>query len=185
MSAEHADFATLLAYWLGELDEAEESRVEEHYLGCAECSAQLAVVEGLASGVRRAFSAGRVGAVITPAFAERMRSRGLRIREYVVPRNGSVNCTVLPIDQVLLSRLQVPLEGVDRLDVVVAIGGNEVRLEDVPFDAATGEVMLAPSIELIRGLPSHRRVMRLVAVGPGEERVLGEYTFNHTAGHDT
>jgi len=30
-------------------------------------------------------------------------------------------------------------------------------------------------------LPSHRQVMRLVAVEAEGERVLGEYTFNHSA----
>ena len=172
----HADFQTLLAYWLGELDDAQQAAVEEHYLGCAECSARLAEVEALASGVRRAFSSGRIRAVVTPAFVEQLRSRGLRLREYRVPCNGSVNCSVWPEDQVLLSRLQVPLEGVERLDVI----SGEHRLEDVAFDPASGEVVVAPSIAHIRTLPAHRHVMRLVAVGSDGDRVLGEYVFNHS-----
>lgn len=175
----HADFETLAAYWLGELDAAREAALEEHYLGCNECSERLAEIEALAAGVRRAFAGGRVGAFVSAPFAERLRTEGLRVREYRVPRNGSVNCSVAPEDQVLLSRLEAPLAGVVRVDAILA-GEPGVRLKDVPFDPAAGEVVLAPGIERIRAMPAHREVVRLIAVEAGGERVLGEYTFNHT-----
>jgi hypothetical protein len=180
------DFATLLAYWFGELDDAREAAIEEHYLGCAVCTEQLEEVEALGAGVRRVFAGGRLVAVVTPAFVDRLRHRGLRLREYRVPCNGSVNCSVEPDDDVLLSRLQVPLEGVERIDVLVApaqAGAQspaDLRLVDVPFDAASGEVVVAPSIAHVRTLPAHRQVMRLVAVGADGDRLLGEYTFNHS-----
>lgn len=176
MSAAHADFDTLLAYWLGELDPAREAALEEHYLGCPACSAQLAEVEALAAGVRGAFDRGLTWSVVTPAAVERLRASGLRLREYHVPRNGSVNCSVAPGDQVLLGRLHAPLEGVERVDLV----GLEGRLEDVPFDAAAGEVILAPSVAHLLSLPAHRLMVRLVAVDGRGEHVLGEYTFDHT-----
>jgi hypothetical protein len=176
----HADFPTLVAYWLGEMDEASEMAFEEHYLGCAECSERLAEVETLASGVRSAFAGGRVATVMPPAFVEQLRSAGVRLREYRVPRDGSVNCSVGPEDQLLVSRLEVPLEGVDRVDAVVTVDEGAHRLEDIPFDPASGEVVLAPGIERIRTLPAHRQVVRLLAVGAEGERVLGEYTFNHS-----
>jgi hypothetical protein len=179
MTAVHADLATMLAYWQGELDEPREAAFEEHYLGCEVCSARLAEVEAIAAGVRRAFTSGRLGAIVTPAFVEQLRSRGVRLREYFVPCNGSVNCSVAPEDQVLLSRLQVSLEGVERLDAITVHEG-EHRLEDVPFDAASGEVVLAPCVEMVRTLPQHRQSVRLVAVGPGGDRLLGEYVFNHS-----
>ena len=175
----HADLTTLLDYWLGELDGAREAALEQHYLGCEECSARLAEIEAMAAGVRRAFTGGWVGVVLTPAFAESLRSHGLRVREYRVPRNGSVNCSVSPGDQLLLGRMQAPLADVDRLDLIT-IHEGEQRLEDIPFDAASGEVVLAPSIAYMRTLPAHRQVVRLVAVGADGERVLGEYTFNHS-----
>jgi anti-sigma factor RsiW len=58
MNAPHADLATLLAYWLGELDESAEAGLETHYLGCDECAARLSEVEALASGIRRLFGEG-------------------------------------------------------------------------------------------------------------------------------
>ena len=182
MKADHFDFAALVAYWLGELDEVQEAGLETHYLGCDECATRLAEVEALASGVRRTFAEGRIAAVVTSAFADQLHARGLRIREYRVPRNGSVNCSVAPEDEVLLSRLPAALEGVERVDLLISpeAGAAFVRLEDVPFDAAAGEVVLAPSIALVRRLPAHRRVMRLVSVGRSGEQLLGEYTFNHS-----
>jgi anti-sigma factor RsiW len=175
----HAEFDTLLAYWLGELDDASEAALEEHYLGCAECSARLGDVEALADGIQRTYAAGYVGTVVTPAFVERLRARGLRLREYRVPRDGSVNCSVWPEDQLLFSRLQVPLEGVERVDLIVSYDG-EHRLEDVAFDAASGEVVMAAPIARVRELPAHRRVIRVIAVTGGTDHLLGEYTFNHT-----
>ena len=178
MSA-HADLATLLAYWQGELDEAQESAFEEHFLGCDACARRLAEVEAIAGAVRGAFVSGRLGAIVTPTFVEHVRARGVRIREYRIPRNGSVNCSVAPEDQALFGRMQVPLEGVQRVDAI-AIQDGEQRWEDVPFDPASGEVVLAPAVDVIRGQPAHRFAVRLVAVEPGGERVLGEYTFNHS-----
>ena len=187
----HADFATLSDYWFGELDSKAETAVEEHYLGCAECSARLAQVEALASGVRRAFTSGLVRGVVTPAFVEKMRSSGVRVREYRVKRNGSVNCTVAPEDEMLFSRLQAPLEGVGRVDVVVNVvtpgapleqrpGAQSLRLEDVPFDPAAGEVVMSPSIAHVKSMPAYVTVMRVLAVESGGDRLIGEYTFNHT-----
>jgi anti-sigma factor RsiW len=177
----HADLPTMVAYWLGELDEPAAARFEEHYLGCERCASQLAEVDALAAGVRHALDGGHVHAFVTPALVERLRARGMRLREYRVPRNGSVNCSVAPEDQMLLSRLQVPLEGVTRVDMILVYEG-EHRFEDVPFDASAGEVVVAPGLAWVRSLPSHREQMRLVAVEANGERLLGEYTFDHHAG---
>jgi hypothetical protein len=40
--------------------------------------------------------------------------------------------------------------------------------------------VLAPGIAHIRTLSAHRQVVRLLAVSAEGERVLGEYTFNHS-----
>ena len=76
----------------------------------------------------------------------------------------------------------------ERVDLIVAESvatqrmgaASDVRLEDVPFDAASGEVVVTPGTELIRHLPAHLQRMRLVAVDANGERVLGDYTFNHS-----
>jgi hypothetical protein len=174
--------ATLVEYWLGELDEAREGELDEHLLGCSHCSANLQSLVDFAGGIRAAVRAGAVPAVLTDAFLKRLAAQGLRLREYRVPHNGSVHCTVAPDDDLLISRLEAPLAGVERLDVE-RLGGDAQtieRLQDVPFDAAAGEVLIAPRMDRIRALPASTSRIRLLAVAPSGERLVGEYTFNHT-----
>ena len=104
------------------------------------------------------------------------------MREYRVPRNGSVNCTVAPEDDLLVSRLEAPLAGVGRLDLVVHAPGlpDEVK-QDIPFDPARGEVVMSANMPQLRAMPSLRLRFELVAVDGEDRRVLGEYTFNHSA----
>jgi hypothetical protein len=174
--------ATLLEYWVGELDEAREAALEEHLLGCGHCSAALQSLVDIAGEVRAAVRTGAVHAALTDAFLKRLAAQGLRVREYRVPHNGSVYCTVAPDDDLLVSRLEAPLAGVERLDVERSGGDAQglERLRDVPFDATAGEVILATRIERVRALPESTARIRLLAVGPSGERLVGEYTFNHT-----
>jgi hypothetical protein len=174
--------ATLLDYWLGELDEAREGPLEEHLLGCGPCSANLQSLVDMAGEVRQAVRAGALHAVLTDAFVRRLAAQGLRLREYRVPHNGSVYCTVAPDDDLLVTRLDAPLAGVERLDIERSgEGGAGVeRLVDVPFDAAAGEVVYTLRMERVRALPATTLRARLLAVSPGGERLVGEYTFHHT-----
>lgn len=175
---------TLVEYWLGELDEAAETVLDEHVLGCAPCSERLAEIVALADGIRSTFIHGGMRVFITDAFVRRVTTLGMRVREYRVPRNGSVNCSAAPEDEMLVSRLEAPLAGVHRIDAISYRddGAAEV-FRDVPFDAASGEVVVAPKLAAIRAMPSHRQRVRLVAVDEAGERVIGDYTFNH-AGHE-
>lgn len=174
--------ATLVEYWLGELDEAREGALDEHLLGCGHCSANLQSLVDLAGEVRAAVRAGAVHAILSDAFVKRLAAQGLRLREYRVPLNGSVHCTVAPDDDLLISRLDAPLAGVERLDVesVDDQGAVHERLHDVPFDAATGQVVFASRMERIRALPETTLRFRLLAMAPSGERLVGEYTFHHT-----
>jgi hypothetical protein len=54
------------------------------------------------------------------------------------------------------------------------------RLRDVPFDAPAGEVVIAERMEVMRALPASTVRMRLLAMAPSGERLVGEYTFHHT-----
>lgn len=175
-------FAALLDYWLGDLDAAREEAIERHLFGCGECCADLERIAELAGGIRALLRRGEIAAAVTPAFVEALRDSGVRLREYGVPRNGSVHCTVAPDDDLLVARLQAPLAGVERLDLVTFEPGEEApqRLTDIPFSAPTGEVVLVPRVDRIRALGESTATMRLVAVEGGGERVLGEYRFLHT-----
>jgi hypothetical protein len=129
---------------------------------------------------------GRVAAGISVPFLETLRSQGMRIREYRVPPDGRVECTLRADDDAVVSRMQAPLAGVKRVDALqrVEVGGevSEQRVEDVPFDPAAGEVLFLPSAAALRKMPAHTMRMRLVAVDEAGERPLGEYTFAHTPG---
>jgi hypothetical protein len=176
----------LVAYWLGELDERAAAPLEEHLMGCAHCAGRLEWLAACAAGVRAAVQGGAISLTITPAFLQAMKDRGLRVREYAVAPGGSVDCTITAEDDAIVSRLRAPLAGVKRVDVVrtVALGGapERSRVQDVAFDEATGEVLVAPAAALLRTFPAHTQRMQLFAVEEGGERLLGEYTFRHTPG---
>ena len=82
----------------------------------------------------------------------------------------------------MVSHVRAPLAGVKRVDMLqkLELGGvehEEIRLEDVPFDPASGEVVFMPPVAALR--QKHRVRVRLVSVGEEGERRLGEYTFDH------
>ncbi len=90
---------------------------EEHLFGCASCTARLQEIAGIADGIRTLVRTGSVQGVVSRAFLERIAGQGLRLREYQVAPGGSVNCTVAPEDDLIVSRLHAPLAGVNRLDL--------------------------------------------------------------------
>ena len=180
-------FEALVAWWLGELPEAEAEAIEEHLFACALCTRRLEVLAALGEGVRAAVRGGLLQAVISKGFLETMRAQGLRVREYEVEPGGRVECTMTAEDDAVVSRVRAPLAGVKRLDALwrIEAGGRveELRAEDVPFDPASGEVLQLPLAPArLRKMPAHTATMRLVAVEEKGERELGEYVFAHTPG---
>jgi hypothetical protein len=175
----HLNFSALVDYWLGELDEEAEAMADEHLLACEKCGACFDEVVALANGIREGFARGTVHAFVTDRFVHRLEEQGIHVREYRVPRNGSVNCTVNANDQVLVARLEALLHGVTRVDVIREEPGPPQVYHDVPFDSASGTVLLMPRMATIRAMPSHIARVRLVSVEEQGERVLGEYVFNH------
>ncbi|HKT20850.1 MAG TPA: hypothetical protein VJR47_22545 [Stellaceae bacterium] len=175
-------FAMLIEYWCGEIDGAAEARIEEHFLGCASCSARLDALAALAQGVRAAFAQGAVHAAISAPFLDEMKRQGLRVREYPVAPGESVHCTVAASDDAVISRLKASLAGIARLDLVSMNERGELRyrLEDIPFDPEAGEVLFCPATAALKGHPAYIDHFRLLAVGADGERAVGDYTFIHT-----
>jgi hypothetical protein len=178
----HFDDQTLLAYWLGETDAAQADAIDLHLLGCDPCGRTLDELVALAGAVRKAFDQGLVHAFVSAPFVQRLVEEGRRVREYRLPHNGSVNCCAAPDDEVLVARLHAPLGDVQRVDAVLrlSIVDAEYRADDIPFDPATGEILMVPKIAIVRGLPAHVLTVRLVAHAAGRERPLGEYRLNHS-----
>jgi hypothetical protein len=172
----------LIAYWLGELDGDREAELDEHLFGCEACSTRLRDLVRLGEGIQQVTRAGDVHAVLTAAFIRRLQQSGLRVREYRLQPGGSVNCTVAPDDDLVIAHLHAPLEGVHRLDLLFddVTQGARWRVEDVAFDPAAGELVLSPNVAELRALRFVTQRVQLVAVEPAAERVIADYTFNHS-----
>ena len=178
----HLGFAVLIDYWFGEAEPRDEDALEEHLFACAQCTARLEELAALGAGIRRALRSGALRAVLPREFIERLKSEGLRLREYRVAPGASVNCTLSAEDHFVVSRLQAPVAGIERLDLVYvgADGEAQATFEDIPFDAAAGEVLVLPSAAAVRALGAQTMRMRLVAVAGEDKKPIGEYTFIHT-----
>ncbi len=176
------DWDRLLAYWLGELDPDSEARTEEHYLGCAACSRRLEQLVELAREVCAVTRSSGVNLFVSEEFVRRLSEKGLQVREYRVPLNGSVNCTVAPGDDFVMARLEARLDEVKRIDMVYldSSGETQMRREDVPFIAQSGGVVFSTRIDILRALPATTLRLRLLAVDDSGDGLLGDYTFNHT-----
>jgi hypothetical protein len=173
--------AILEGYWFGELPAPEAERVEEHFLACDECGARLRALAALGEGVRRLAGEGAVPLVVGPSFLEAASRAGLRTREYSVPPGGRVACTVTPQDDLLVGRMRADFRGVSRLDVLVEMAGLPgQRIEDVPVSPDANELILLQAMPAARALGRAELRIRLVARDGGLERVLGDYTFDHT-----
>ena len=180
--SEPLDLATLVDYWFGDLDGPDLDRVEEHLLECDACGSVLRSLAATGDGVRRLAREGAFGVVVSPSFLETASRQGLRVREYRVPAGGRVECTVTADDDLLVSHLEGDFRGVSRLDLVVQVeDGPEHRLFDLPVSPSAAELIVAQAMPALRAMPSSTMRMRLVAHESERDRVLGEYTFAHTA----
>jgi predicted anti-sigma-YlaC factor YlaD len=172
----------LLDYWLATLDEAAEAAVEEHLLACDACGGRLRTAIALAEALRQVARSGSLRVIVSDGFVQQARAEGRTVREYTPPRGGVVACTISADDDLLIARLAAELDGVSRVDLGVYDGeGRERgRMADVPVDAAAGAVLYHESTSFAKAAPDDVMVLRLIAVEPAGERVLGEYEMRHT-----
>ena len=177
------DAAALADYWLGALASPEEEAVELHLLDCDQCGARLREVIALAEGVRKIARAGSLRMVVSDAFVKRVAEDGLRVREYVLPAGGGVQCTVTAEDDFLIARLAANLTGAKQIDLCFCDerGVEQLRLPDIPVQQGASNIVYQESISWAKSMPTSKMIARLVTFDEsGGERLLGEYTFNHT-----
>ena len=177
------DAAVLADYWLAALAQPDEEAVEEHLLGCDRCGAQLREVVALAEGVRKLAREGSLRMVVSDAFLQRAAEEGLRVRQYAPPPGGSVECTVTAEDDILIGRLAANLTGAKRVDLCICNerGVEQLRLPDIPVASGASNIVYQESITFAKAMPTNKMIARLVTFDEaGGERLLGEYTFNHT-----
>jgi len=170
----------LTEYWLGEVDEAHEQRIDEHLFACASCSSRLSALVDLGGAIRRTFIEGWLSLVLPEPFLRRIKDAGFQVREYDLPAGGSVSCTVTPDDDFVVSYLRAPLRGVQRLDVLIDdTTSGKHRANDVAFDASAEALVTVTSTAYLKTLKHSQQHVRLVAVDGGEERLWADYTFHH------
>jgi hypothetical protein len=177
------DAAVLMDYWLAALSQQEEDVVEQHLMTCDQCGDRLREIIALAEGLRVLARSGSLNVIVSDRFVRHAAETGLRIREYAPERGESIQCTVAVDDDLLLARLSADLTGASRVDLSWRDprGIERQRMEDIPIGSDAGTVILQQSITWAKASPTSSMTARLLAVNPhGGERVLGEYTFNHT-----
>jgi hypothetical protein len=174
--------AVLADYWLGMLSQAEEEGLEEHLFACDDCNARLSEMIALGEGLRKLANEGSLRMVVSETFLERAAAKGMTVRQYAPPRGGSVNCTVTLEDDLLIGRLAADFSESKIIDLAICDGQGveRMRMTDVPFRPGEGIVLWQESITRMKAAPSDVIIARLVAVNDGGERLVGEYTFNHT-----
>ncbi len=184
MSCSHPlDAAVLADYWLAALAKPEEEAVEEHLLDCDRCGERLREVIALAAGLRNLARAGSLRMVVSDVFLKRAAEEGWRVRQYAPPPGGGVQCTVTAEDDILIGRLAANFSGAKRVDLCICDerGVEQLRLPDIPVHSGASSVAFQESITFAKAAPTNKMIARLVAFDEaGGERLLGEYTFNHT-----
>lgn len=177
------DAAVLSDYWTAALAKPEDEAVEEHLFTCDQCGTHLREVIALAEGVRKLAREGSLRMIVSDSFLKRVAQAGLRIREYAPPVGGGVECTVTAEDDFLIARLAANLTEAKEVDLCICDehGAEQLRLKDIPVAGGAGEVVYQESITFAKALPTNKIIARLVTFDKaGGERLLGEYTFNHT-----
>lgn len=177
------DAAVLADYWLAALSEAEEATVEEHLLACDLCGERLREVMALAEGVRKLALEGNLRMIVSDAFLRRAAEEGLRVRLYAPPAGGGVQCTVTAEDDLLISRLAANLSEAQCVDLSICdeSGAEQLRLRDIPVNRGAAGVIYQESMTFAKAAPTSTMILRLLSHDEsGRERLLGEYTFNHS-----
>jgi hypothetical protein len=175
--------AVLADYWLALLSSSEEDALELHLLDCDDCAQRLREMIALANGVRNLAREGSIRMIVSDVFLQRAAEGGLKVREYLVPPGGSVECTVTAEDDLLIGRLAANLAGANRVDISICNenGVEQLRMPDIPVHSGTTSVACQESIRIMKAAPTSKMIMKLVTFDDkGAERTLGEYAFNHT-----
>jgi hypothetical protein len=177
------DPAVLADYWLALLPAAEEEAVEAHLFGCDACGDRLRGIIEISEGLSALARSAALRVVVGEDFIRHATDSGRRVRHYDLVHGQTVACTISADDEMLVARLAVDLSGAERVDLSFcdpqAIERH--RMNDIPVRTDAGCVVLQESTVFAKASPSTTMVARLLAVGAdGGERLLGEYTLQHT-----
>lgn len=169
---------SVVDYWLGEHPAADE--LEEHLMACATCSARLERMTAIAEGVRRLVREARLPLVLTSALLARLEVEGVRIRHHRVAPGGRTACMAGPEDDFVSVCLSGDFPAGERVDSVIAEPPEMAkRLEDVPVDRESGQIILVMPAAAIRQLAAHTATIRVLGGAGNDENIIAEYTLDH------
>lgn len=174
-------FEVLVDYWLDDRPAEEPSALEEHLFLCAACSADLEAVAALGDAVRRLGREGRLHGGLGPSLLDRLERDGRVIRRYRAAAGGHIHCSAGADDDLVVLELSADLAGVERVDLLQLSADGTLlrRLPQLPVIGGREIVWASPG-DRIRSLPSGIMLVRLMAVEPEGDRLVGEYTLHHT-----
>ena len=159
----HATLEELAALWCGDAPDAD--ALEDHVFACDACAATYArlgaVYEGLGSAVLP---------VVSHAQRDRLLARGTRIAFTPVEPDVDANATFAHDIDLLVHVLRADLSHAERVDVTVVGDGHQITLEDVPFDARTGEVLIACQRHYQHSFPPDPRFDLTIFEGGAQRR---------------
>jgi hypothetical protein len=173
---EHASSDRLADYLAGLLEESHSEELEAHLFSCRICATESERLFALAAAIREA-----VLPVLSPERFQELGREG-RIAEVNTMSPGQVVETLYPPgDKVLVHRLGgSDLSRARRVDVALfdLEGRALVRYDDIPFDAARGEVFMACQRHFAGVYPQD--IVFSVEVAEGERREeANRYTVLH------
>ncbi len=166
----------LIEYWLGELAEDDEGRVEEHTFDCDDCAEESSRVAKLVAALGE-----RVPPTLTDGAIARLERLGVKMRHTKIDAGAHVTVPFGPEVDLLVHRLQHDLATVRELDCEVvnaADGAPLVTIPNVMFERERGEVNLVCFRQYVERFPPDGTI-RLVSVEPTGRRVVAEYGVMH------
>ncbi len=168
---------------LGQLVELDDA-LEEHVFGCAACTERLTWLAALARAVPPVVEHhGGLRLALTRETVERMERGGVVLRHYHFDDTRSINCTVGRDDHFVVSWIPVTVAAGESITATMVAPDGTIFAadDDLPFDHARGELVIAAPAASLRLLPDILLRLHLHAVGPAGTRSLGEYLYNHQA----
>jgi len=167
---------TIAAWTLDELDEEAARAFEEHYFGCDACTEQAERMQRLVAELEATLPA-----VLTPARRRRLEATQRRLTSVAVRPGETATIRIGGDTPVGFWVMRAQLTGAKRVDLAArdANGAPLFAIEDVPFDAERGEVVLACQVHY-RNLPGVENMhVSLTATDAEGTHPVGEYVLDH------
>ena len=133
----------------------------------------------LRSGVRELVRRGTYDVVVTAAAVDAIERSGFRTTHIDAPLDASSGRGDVDVGaEILIIRIELPLDGVSRLDVEMLAGGTVMKtIDHVRFEPSDGAVFMACEGGIARATRGLGLRHRFVSIEGGNRRVLREIGY--------